>query len=731
MQKRSHSTIAIVGNPNVGKSTLFNALTGLSQITGNYPGVTVERKVGKLRLREGAAHIIDLPGAYSLAARSPDEMIVADVLLGQQAGENPIDCVLVVVDATNLERNLYLVSQLCEFDIPIVVALNMMDLAERAQVFIDLDAFQRELGVPVVPVQANKNAGIARLKDVLEETLRAGRRSRKPGPVYPPDLASELDGLLDALHRHALQLGRRIPRIEAFRILVDQGGHAEKRVIRALDGALQSELTLRRSRLGAAGALSAIEARCRYAWIRGIIAASVQKPARHAVTFSDRLDKALTNRFTGGIIFLALMAGVFQAIYNGAAPVMFVIDRTFAAISQFVSSWLPSGAMNSLIVDGVIAGVGSVLIFLPQILILSLFIALLEDCGYMARAAFIMDRLFSKCGLSGQCFIPLLSSFACAIPGIMATRIIPERRDRITTILVAPLMSCSARLPVYTVLIAAFIPNTPLVGGLMGLQGVTLLGLYLLGIAVAAPTAWLLKRTLLRGETPPFLLELPAYKTPQLRTVLLRVWSQGLEFLLRAGTVICAISIIVWALGYFPRSSEVRDKYDAMRMSAAALPTADEREAVLARLDRAENSEHLHNSYFARMGHAIEPFVRPLGWDWRIGMATLASFPAREVIVSTLGTLFNLSDDAEETGFLDSLRRAQRTGGAPLFTVPVALSIMVFFALCCQCGATLVMIYRETKTWRWPTFAFVYMTALAYAGAWIIYRIALAAGWGG
>jgi ferrous iron transport protein B len=395
---------------------------------------------------------------------------------------------------------------------------------------------------------------------------------------------------------------------------------------------------------------------------------------------------------------------------------------------------LPEGALQSLLVNGVIKGAGSVLVFIPQILILTLFVALLEDCGYMARAAFLMDKLLSRCGLSGQSFIPLLSSFACAIPGIMATRTIANRRDRFATILVAPLMSCSARLPVYAVMIGAFIPSRRLLGGLIGLQGVTLFGMYCLGIMLAVPIAWLLKRTLLRGETPPFLLELPSYKLPQWGTVLRKVYSQGKEFVWRAGTIIFAISVVVWALAYFPHPSAIAKQFDLQREQVARASMPDEqRRSALDTLDAQESGALLQHSYFGRLGHAVEPLVKPLGWDWRIGMAAIASFPAREVVVATMGTIFSLGSDVDETS--DSLRSvlrdAKRPDGSKLFSVPVALSIMVFFALCCQCGATLAIIRRETRSYRWPLLAFSYMTTLAYLGAFTVYQVTTWLGWGG
>lgn len=726
------ATFAVVGNPNVGKTTLFNALTGLRQATGNYPGVTVERKSGQMRLNGYAAEIIDLPGTYSLAARSPDEMIVTDVLLGQVEGEPPVDAVLAVVDATNLERNLYLVSQLQELDKPVVIALNMVDIAEKRGIRVDAEKVAQGLGVPVIPVCAHKRLGVEKLKEALfaaAQTIPAGERRR---PRYPERFAAALEGLSADLKGHEKRLGRPVARVEVLRALVDQDGYAEKRLLTILDGHFSPQLNQRRREAVAQGSPASVEVRSRYAWIREVVKDAISKPDHPVVTFSDRIDRVLTHRVFGLAFFAFLMLVVFQAIYTWAAPFMDLIDGAFTRLGDAVGSAMPDGVLESLVVDGVIAGVGSVLVFLPQILVLTLFIAILEDCGYMARAAFLMDKLLSRVGLSGQSFIPLLSGFACAIPGIMATRTIANRRDRFATMMIVPLMSCSARLPVYTIMIAAFIPATPFLGGLLGLQGVTLFGMYFLGMAIAVPMAMILKKTLLRGETPTFLMELPSYKWPQPWTVAQRVYSQGKEFLYRAGTLIFAITILVWALSYFPHAEEVTRSYDAERAAVAqSLPEGPEQAEALAALDTAENGAHLRNSFLGRMGHTIAPVFAPLGWDWRIGMAVLASFPAREIVVATLGTIFNLGEVDESSDSLkDALRTAERPDGSRVFTIPVALSIMVFFALCCQCGATLAMIYRETRSWHWPAFTFAYMTALAYVAALATYHGATWLGWG-
>jgi ferrous iron transport protein B len=404
------------------------------------------------------------------------------------------------------------------------------------------------------------------------------------------------------------------------------------------------------------------------------------------------------------------------------------IDAIFALLGDWVSATVPAGALQSLLADGLIAGVGGVLIFLPQIAILFLFISLLEDCGYMARAALLMDRLLTRCGLSGKSFIPLLSSFACAVPGIMATRTIEDRRDRLATIMVIPLMSCSARLPIYILFIGAFVPDRTWAGGLLNLQGLTLLAFYSLGLTVAIPVAFLLKKTLLKGEAPPFLLELPSYKWPEPRNVLLRVYQNSRAFVTRAGSIILATTIAMWALAYFPRDAEILDQF--ARERAAITSAGQQIDSQLQNLDKRQAAALIENSYLGRAGHALEGAMRPLGWDWRIGMAVIASFPAREVVISALGTIYSLGGDLDEESedLRSTLRQATWPDGRPVFTVAVALSIMVFFALCAQCLSTLVIIQRETGSWGWPLFSFSYMTCLAYFAALLTYRVGTALG---
>ena len=722
----STSTIAVVGNPNTGKTTLFNALTGLAQHVGNYTGVTVERKIGKLTLGDGSAvDLLDLPGAYSLAANSPDEMIVVDVLLGQRQDAPAVDAVLSILDATNLRRNMYLLSQVMEAGLPIVVALNMSDLAESRHIDIDAESLSRRLGVPVVPICASRRQGLDALRQALAGSLGSGPVTYPSLPRFPRSLRQQVDALVRAVDETD---GASAPlsKVEALRALVDTDGHAESRLRDRLGPQFAETIGEMRRGVGIHAPLASFESESRYMWVDQALDGIIRQPQKLQSRPSDRIDRILTNRVLGFLIFVAVSGVVFQGIYHWSVPLMDAISGTVSAAATYLSATLPDGALRSLIVDGVFAGVGGVLVFLPQIAMLFLFISVLEDCGYMARAAFLMDRLLSRCGLSGQSFIPLLSSFACAVPGIMATRTIGDRRDRFATIAVAPLMSCSARLPVYVLFIAAFIPDQPVLGSWIGLQGLTLLCMYFIGVFVAIPIAWLLKKTVLSGEAPSLLLELPSYKWPDPRTIALRVYHSSRAFVVRAGTIIFAATIVMWALAYFPRSTTVLEKYEQRRSHVTATAEVGERQAQLDNLERLRAAELLETSYLGQMGHFVAPAVRPLGWDWRIGMAAIASFPAREVIISVLGTIYSLGGDQDE-GSADlrgALRESTWPDGTPVFSVPVALSIMVFFALCAQCMSTLAVIQRETGSWHWAAFTFGYMTALAYVGALVTYRVA-------
>lgn len=729
--------IALVGNPNTGKSTLFGALAGVRQRVGNYPGVTVEKKIGQMNFQGRSLTLIDLPGTYSLAPRSPDEMVAVDVLLGRRDDAPAIDAVLSIVDASNLERNLYLVSQVLELGLPTVIALNMTDVARQRGVAIDVAQLSERLGVPVIETQANKRIGIDQLAGAL---VRVATQARKPVETPFPDEFKQEVNRLETLLNPAGQAG--IPRPLVERLLLDTSGYLEKHLLTNGLASAVTEIRAARDRLNQAGyGVPAVEALVRYGWVGQMLSGVVTHPTVRPRSLSDRIDRLLTHRVWGSLFFLLMMVLVFQSVFRAAAYPMQWIETLMGTISESVQSVLSTGAFESLIVKGLIGGVGSLLVFLPQIMILFFFIAILEDCGYMARAAYLMDKLMARVGLSGKSFIPLLSSFACAIPGVMATRVIENRRDRLATILVAPLMSCSARLPVYTLLTAAFIPDRSYLGGLVGLQGLTMTAMYLVGIVTAVMVALVLKRTLLRGPTPPFVMELPTYKWPSPGAVVHRMVERGWSFVRRAGTLVVAVSILVWAALYYPHDAAVVEapfaaKKRQLERGLAKLPAGDARRedlvANLREVQRQIDGAYSQQSLLGRLGRALEPAVRPLGWDWRIGSAAIASFPAREVVVATLGIIYNLGEDldieeAEDRNRLQAVLREAtwEDSGRPVFNIPVALSIMVFFALCAQCASTLIVIKRETNSWGWPAFTFVYMTVLAYLAALAVYQLGM------
>lgn len=733
-------TVALIGNPNTGKSTLFTALAGVRQRVGNYPGVTVEKKLGRMECAGQQFQLVDLPGTYSLAPRSPDEMVAVDALLGRVPDLPAPDAVLCVVDASNLERNFYLVSQVLELGLPTVVVLNMIDLAHKHGLTIDTARLSSQLGVPVIEVQANRRRGIDRVRQILVEVVN--RPADRPASPFPQPFVREVSQLESQL---AAASGKAAwPRYLVERLLLDTSGYLQGHFRSVLPAEAQSWLTQARERLRQEGCpVPAVEAVARYAWVGKMLDGAVVRAAKTGTPLTDYIDHWLTHRVFGTLFLLLVMLLVFQAVFTVAEVPMQWVDDGVAWVGNLVEDTMPEGALRSLLVQGVIGGVGAVVVFVPQIMMLFFFLAILEDCGYLARAAYLMDKLMVRVGLSGKSFIPLLSSFACAIPGIMATRVIENRRDRLTTILVAPLMSCSARLPLYVVLIEAFVPKRAWLGNLIQLQTLVFVGLYLLGIGVAAGVALVLKRTLLRGPTPPFVMELPSYKWPSAGIVLQRMVERAWAFVRRAGTLILAVSIVVWAALYYPRDeAAVRAALAAERQQvrsrlAAADPDSAEAKALqvlLAELDSPEaiEGEFRRQSWLGRLGRRLEPLVRPLGWDWRVGCAVIASFPAREVVVATLGVMYNAGEslDVEQGGDRLRLQRALRVArwagdDRPVFTLPMSLGLLVFFALCAQCASTLIIIRRETQSWGWPLFTFGYMTALAYAGAFFTYRAAL------
>jgi len=722
-------TVVLTGNPNCGKTTLFNALTGLRARVGNYAGVTVERKEGALTGADPRHPVVvlDLPGTYSLSPQSPDEQIARDVLFQRLPEVPPPDLVVVVADASNLQRNLYLATQVIELGHPTLLALNMVDVARDRGQEIDLEALAKALGVPVLALVASQGEGIEALRQAIRAQAAApGTRHVIPRQFneLPEDFGQEAQAIEDRLEalfpqRSRLAAAEALLLLSDERTLPNEGDPAGARH----PAALVEEVRSARRRLEAAGVdwrSAAIEAR--YARLFAIEQHVVRETAPPGETLSDRIDRVVTHKVWGLLIFVAVMALMFQSIFWLAQYPMDGIEAVVDALAGWVGSTMPPGDLNDLITRGAISGVGSVVVFLPQICLLFLFIGLLEDTGYMSRAAFLMDRLMSRVGLHGKSFIPMLSSFACAIPGILATRTIETRQDRLATILVAPLMSCSARLPVYTVLIAACIPQRN------GWPGITLLLMYLLGIAGALGMAWVFKKSLLRGDPPMLILELPPYKRPMAGAVLRQMWDRSRLFLRRAGTVILGINILLWFLATYPRPGEIGERFERQRTQwrqTASEPPTDEQSAALLRIDQAEAGERLRQSFAGRLGRAIEPAIRPLGFDWKIGIGLVTSFAAREVFVSTMSVVYNAGDgDGEGTASLAEAMKSERRGdGSPVYTPLTGLTLMVFYVFAMQCVSTVAVVRRETNSWRWPLFQAVYMTSLAWVLAWLTHVV--------
>jgi ferrous iron transport protein B len=685
---------ALVGNPNCGKSTLFNALTGLKQKIGNYPGVTVEKKVGTAYSQHGQPiTVIDLPGAYSLAARSPDEAVTRDVLLGRRADTPQPDRILCIVDATNLERNLYLVHQILDLGRPVILVLNMMDLATQAGLNVRVARLEHELGIPVIACEAVNGKGIIDLKLAMSRADLPLSRHAWDIPAPIASAVAELQASLIASDRKAPLIAR----AEALLLLTDQDA---VRVAGSTPLSPRTHEILRgwQQRWEAEGTdWAGTLVNSRYEAIGKIAAEVVLHAGTTGPTRSDKIDAVATHPVWGWVTLGTVMTLLFLSIFTLAeSPMNWIDDRT-AAVSNWVKHSMPPGDLRDLITGGAIAGVGGVVKFLPQILILFFFIGLLESTGYMARAAFIMDRLMSRVGLNGKSFIPLLSSYACAIPGIMATRTIEDPKDRLVTILVAPLMSCSARLPVYLLMIAALLPSDRV--SLFSKVGIMLL-MYALGTFGAFGFAWLFKRTLLKGAPPMMIMELPPYRLPGLRDVVLQMAERGWIFLRRAGTVILGISIILWFLAAYPKAP-----------------------------DGATDQEQLAQSFAGRAGHALEPAIKPLGFDWQIGIGLITSFAAREVFVSTMGVVFNAeSPDDDTTPLRQALLAAKWPDGRALFTPLVCFSLMIFYVFAMQCVSTVAIVRRETNSWKWPLFQIAYLTGTAWIMSFIVYQAGRALG---
>ena len=699
MDERIIPHIAIAGNPNCGKSTIFNALTGLRQKVANYPGKTVEKHEGILQIKfPEEIHVIDLPGTYSLNPHSPDEQIAHDVLMGWHTDTPRPKLIVAVVDAGNLERNLFLVTQLLSLGVSTVVALNMMDTCSAAGVDLDIPRLERRLGVPVVPTVGSKSQGIAELKQKILEQM--ARPSTPAGVVNLPDpVAHEVNKLADELQLRELA-GPESARGEALRAICTKNSLSHPRFAGAKDF-LSAIIRRSRENLTRAGLTwYAAEAEAGYRWIESVVA-ETRRTHEVRLSFGERADHWLTHRIAGPVFLGLIILTIFVSIFTLAKAPMDWIKHLFGYLAALVVATIPAGPLQSLLTDGVIAGVGAILAFLPQIMLLFFFIAILEDSGYTARAALIMDRIMGRVGLHGRAFIPLFSSFACAVPGIMATRMIDNARDRLLTILVAPFMCCSARWPVYLLLAGAIIPNIVLLG-FIPLPAIVLAVMIVLGVVAAIATAALFNKTILKGAASTPAMELPRYRRPRLNSVLRTMWERSLLFVKKAGTVILAMSIVMWALTNYPRRPE------------------------------ASPDQRIQTSFAGAIGRMIEPVLAPIGFDWRIGIAIMSSFVAREVFVSSLATIYGVNiSDPRRTADLQAHLRAEidPTTGLPFFTPLRAISIMIFYVLSMQCVSTIAIVCRETNSWKWALFQWTYMAGLAWISCFILWQGGRLLGW--
>ena len=706
--KSSTLHIALVGNPNSGKSSLFNALTGLNQKVGNFPGVTVDKKTGVSELTPGhPVKIIDMPGTYSLYPKRADEWVTYKVLLGQDPSIHA-DMVVLLVDASNLKRNLLFCSQIIDLKIPVVVALTMGDLAKQKGIEIDIEGLERELGIPVVSVNPRKNKGIPQLKKIIE--LRARQLHQAP----PRDFIG--NNVLAA------------PAIQDVKKLFPQGEISDYMAIHYLinhesfdfDPPLQGKIeqieldhSFNHTRI------QADEIMQRYSRIKQIMQHTVAEPdPLQRTLFTERLDRLFLNRTWGYIILLGVLFLLFQSVFWIAQFPMDAIDWTFSQLGGRLGHWLPEAWWSNLLVNGLLAGLSGILVFVPQIMILFGLITILEDTGYMARISFLTDKLMRKVGLNGKSVMPMISGFACAVPAIMSTRNIENRKERLLTILITPLMSCSARLPVYTMLIALVVPRHK-IAGFFSLQGLVMMGLYMLGLVMAMIVSYVAKWFINLKEKSFFILELPMYRAPRWNNVVVTMINKAKIFVVDAGKVILVISMILWALSSFGpgnRMQEVNTRYEE---------AAKKDPAHAAGLDKERQTDLLENSYAGLLGKAIEPVIAPLGYDWKIGIALITSFAAREVFVGTMATLYSVEGgkDADPQTLHDRMQSAKRENGTPVYTLASGISLMIFYVLAMQCMSTLAVVRRETRSWKWPIIQLIYMTGLAYITSLIAFQL--------
>lgn len=699
--------VALVGNPNSGKSTLFNALTGLNQKTANFPGVTVEKRTGRCTLKNAANEplhfdITDLPGTYSLYPKTPDERISFEVLCDPGNDDHP-DMVIVIAEGTNLKRNLFLCSQIIDLKVPVVLVINMMDIVNYKGIRIDFEGLSRELGVRIIPMVARKGIGVTELKKAMTETLPVPEREFIDVKRFAPVVVEGIMSEVKVNSRYAaFQIASNLELINWFSKRQEKKENIKKLIADAGFDAIQQQ------------ALETLE---RYKVITGILKEHVKtEPVVNRPEWSSKLDKVLTHRIWGYVIFLAVLFIIFQAIFSWAQYPMEFIDNWFASFGTWVHDALPHGMLNDLIVNGIIAGLAGIVIFVPQIALLFAFITVLEDTGYMARVSFIMDKLMRRYGLNGRSLIPLMSGVACAVPAIMGTRTIQSWKQRIITIMVIPLMSCSARLPVYTLIIALIIPST-YVFGILNLQGIVMMALYVLGFVAAITASSLMKFLVKQKERDFFIMELPIYRVPRWPDAAITVIDKVKVFLFDAGKIIIAISIVLWFLS----SRGPGENFNKLNNEIERLSVSGTDEETIAYLE----SQKLEHSYAGRIGHFIEPAIAPLGFDWKIGIALITSFAAREVFVGTMSTIYSASSEVgtKRTVKDKMMTEINPATGNPRYDAATGWSLMLFYAFAMQCMSTLAVVKRETGGWKWPLIQLTYLSLLAYMASFIVYSL--------
>jgi len=703
--KNNRLHIALVGNPNSGKSSLFNCLTGLNQKVGNFPGVTVDKKTGSSQISPSqTAEIIDLPGSYSLYPKRMDEWVTYKVLLGQDR-EMRADVIVAVADASNLKRNLLFCTQLIDLKVPVVIALTMMDMAKRKGIKIDIPALERELGVPVVAVNPLKNKGIPELKKAIALTAQQAYK------VPARDFIDNKSFAADAIN----ELKQDFPELSDYTAIHYLINH-ESFVLSGKEQELIESIKVKNNFNPTK--TQAEEILQRYSRIRQIMQQAVSEPdPLQKSLFTERLDNIFLHRRWGYLILLAVLFLLFQSVFWLAQHPMDWIELGFAKLSGTLSASLPDNRWTDLLINGVIAGLSGILVFVPQIMILFGLITLLEDTGYMARISFLSDRLMRAVGLNGKSVMPMISGFACAVPAIMSARNIENRKERLLTILITPLMSCSARLPVYTILISLVIPQGYLLG-FLSIQGLVMMGLYLLGLIMALIVSYVAKWFIRIKEKSFFILELPTYRSPRWNNILPTMLNKAKIFVFDAGKIIMIISLVLWALSSFGPGNtmhNISERYEQLK----AQPGAN-----IELLDKEYQTEKLESSYAGIIGKSMEPAIRPLGYDWKIGIALVTSFAAREVFVGTMATLYSVGDDDDGSLLLkEKMKAAVRPDGSPVFSLATGLSLMIFYVFAMQCMSTLAVVKRETRSWKWPVIQLVYMTALAYLMSWVVYQL--------